>query len=215
MTEQKIESASTLHAHSTAALLLAFPAARRVYNDFLWNYAGDPYSHKMPDITRPVGDQSCTYDLHVLSSYTEHGALVHVRSSSRLNNVAARQRFLVATALLDIPERGITEWYIDAAVHEGLGDGLRTEISLQDPLLPSVQAMPMTEDDSSAEAILRARKTAEAVSALPRLVLTSQGCQFVYDGQAHALAPIVCLVRDFAQVVEQFPAQFTDTAVAA
>ncbi len=91
------------HIEGVAAedLILSSPESRKTFDDFMWNYAGDPYLDKFPEIRRQhplAGD--CDYGNRIMSyCYSSQGSLVHIRRTWDKKPCTEAEYFIVTADL--------------------------------------------------------------------------------------------------------------------
>jgi hypothetical protein len=178
-------------------LLAHDPVANRVLEDFMGYFVGKSYL-EFPELSRrhPVHGE-IEYSQRLLSSYTEEGHLVHVRTSPRFTDNQP-ERFLVITA--DIDEGTISEWWPEKCSVKGSGGQLETEVILNTkPSESSTEAAELVFTGEPAVDLLQSIRDAKAKKRIEtrkaRLILTSQGCWFKpIDGAELSLTPLSELI---------------------
>ncbi len=184
--ELKANSNRLIAVDAPMLLLAHDPIAKQVFNDFMWDYVGDPVIDKFPRLSRHYPEHGeIEYDQRSLKSYTQEGHLVHVRTNSRFTD-SQPEHFLVVTA--DLSEGTITEWWAEKCIVKGYGNMLKTEVILGNQ--PPEQASEESEFSYTGEPVLdllqsikdaQVKRRAEMKKA--RLSLTSQGCWFKPIGE--------------------------------
>ncbi len=103
-------------------LILNYSESRKTFDDFMWNYAGDPYLTKFPEIRRyhPLAGE-CEYGNRIMPyCYSSQGSLMHIRRTWD-KKACTEAEYFIATA--DLAAGGSpVEWEVLEVVYSSTGD---------------------------------------------------------------------------------------------